>query len=130
MIRKFGLEFNKIRAKEGLPILKADWILVDTRDNYFRWIPPIKHDSMYFSSKLVDVRNGKIHREENRIIGSNKYQTVDGLFFEDLYISCVFNEDETPSYWDCEFRGNKHEYGLSITKSQADSIAMKWRIKL
>jgi hypothetical protein len=125
-VEKFGLDFNIKRKQIGLPLLDSSWKVVKNSENIIMWLTPQKKDSLVYLSKLIQLENGVISREENRIIGRQKYNTVDGNFFEDLYISCYLNDSLSIKSWNCEYNGLNYEFGKKISKQEADSIMQKW----
>lgn len=128
-IDKFGLKFNSQRKLLGLPPLDKTWKLVKNAEDVLIWHPPAGKDSLSFVSKLVQLDEGKIRKEDNQFLGQQRYHTVDGDMMEELYYGCYFDENGHLSRWSCKYWGPGYEYGENMNKIQADSILKKWRIK-
>jgi hypothetical protein len=127
-VKRGGVDFNTKRAAIGLPLLDSSWVIVDDMEGNVRWAPAHLADSQTYHSKLIKIRDGKIKREENLFVGTQKYKTIDGTFSEELFISCDFDENENVSYWDCYYRGRDHEFGWKISRVQVDSILSRWKV--
>ena len=123
--KKAGIGFNDTRKKIGLPPLKRDWRLVNEMHDILLWSNPKSKNQNSFVTKLVEVSDGKVVREENLISGDKKFQTVDGTFTEELYISCRM-KDEKLVEWNCVYEGPMFEFRKAVTKNEADSILKEW----
>ena len=133
LVKKAGIDFNSKRKILGLPLLPKSWKLVNNRGGFFEWMPPRNQDSLEFSSKIVRVKNNELYSEGNVFFGGKKYHTIDGDFFEELSISCDFDQNESVSKWNCSYRTSEYKFnGLDIpfdkpvTKHQADSTISNW----
>jgi len=112
----------------GLPLLDSTWHVTKNVDNILQWFPSSHGDSLLYLSKLVEIKNDKVAREENHFLGKEKYTTVDGTFREQVYVSCYFDEKENISDWDCEYEGPPNGFRKNISKAEADSILRSWNL--
>jgi len=123
-ISKAGIGFNANRNKIGLPLLNPDWKLVKNLSGVFQWMPL---ERIGYCSKLVVIEDGKFKREENHFKGKKGYNTIDGSFFEDVYITCYF-EDSLKVRWECVFN-SENVFSKNISKAEADSIVKSWGLQ-
>ena len=136
----YGVEFNDVRKKIGLPLLSSDWLYWKVRPaDAIEWRnPKPDKDSAYFKNKIIEFNNDTIIVEYNIYIGNKSYMTLDGRWNESLVISYRFIDDEKGDKgWKYRFTTAKKtpdQYGhfwkeyFEITKEQADSILLSWNI--
>ena len=139
----YGIEFNPTREALGIPLLKDDWIPVNTSDSITTWRPPINKKGMsYHSFKKIKYLNGTLAWEVDNYKSNKKFVTVDVTAYESLsiryyYISSKYDQFRSKDESIKDFVGfeyiyahnEKHGYHIQsdrITKFQADSLLTLW----
>lgn len=142
----YGVEFNPTREVLGIPLLKEDWVPVDSSDSKTTWKPPIKEkDKPYHSFKKIKYLNGTLTWELDNYESNKKFVTVDVTATESLsiqfyYISSKYDQFRSKDKSIKDFVGfeyiymhsEKHGYCIArdrVTKFQADSILTSWGLE-
>lgn len=137
---RYGVEFNNVREKVGLPPLKNNWEYVRTIGaKGCTWInPKRKLKPPYHLSKTILYNKDTILTESDKYAGVKEYQTIDGKFREMLYITYHFvNNQDGSKGWEYTVRkpeetdGGERYYNkrFTISKEKAYSLLDEWNIK-
>jgi hypothetical protein len=134
---KYGLKFNETREKIGLPILSENWEHLKEfgETGSSSWINPnYDKEKPYYFRKTVIFNKDTIIWESDWYIGQQKFNTIDGTFNEELYITYHFIKNKYHNFgWECVLstaiksdNDYYHIENISITKEKADSILVSW----
>lgn len=107
-------------------MLDSQWRVVINTGDVILWLNNHTGDSAIFISKKIRLIQNEISREENHIIGSRKYKTVDGNFFEEMFISISFEDQAKPMNTEFYYRGPEHISGTFLNRNEANQLLQKW----
>ena len=141
--KKYGLKFNNQRLRIGLPILMGDWEVTNRGIDYNKFdfvVWSRKYDGKnypYFLKKTIAYNSDTIIYEENQFIGLNTYNTIDGTYHEELFITYNFIELSLQNYNQkkgcvCIIKNEltcKNLHNGNLTINQADSVLQSWNLR-
>jgi hypothetical protein len=148
---KYGIRFNQIREKIGLPILQENWGYLKShgahqsycsKEGYRAntWANLTKKRNIpfhYRKTVMFSENEEQIIRETNEFVGPQKVETTSEVFREKLYITYSFIKDEDYDIgWKYELSkgvesglGGTYRENTNITKESADSILTSWGLR-
>ncbi|MFB6454787.1 hypothetical protein ACE38W_05900 [Chitinophaga sp. Hz27] len=119
--QNYGFDYNSVRIKLGINVLPDTWVTNDKYKNRKVWHPLNRPDSGYFwDAKEILIEDGNI------IYDGDTYLHIGNEIYEQLTLTYNFSSGGD---WECKYF-NSHEgtAGKSITKFQADSILIDWKL--
>ena len=126
-----GEDFDKVRKKVGLPLLKKDWYYFEHGPNIRQWARPSHGpDPAYTqSSKYLQMNKGKVVKEENYFNGKARYVSGNDTLTEELMVGAYFDDNQKDVVsWDIIYKGPISPF-IRLTKPQSDSILAAWGLK-
>ena len=133
IVKKYGIKYNHIREKLGIPLIPANWRVEDIMDDCFDFVNPNPNMTgpHRLGKRIFINQDGAISRETDTFYsGRTFYDAFDGnTLSESIYLEYNYFPSKDKKKWVIYLTESPDKVSEEITKKEAKKMLKKWGFK-